>query len=234
MSCPWRDGCIPELTKQQHVSLLPGVSRRQATALRELGVDTWQDAIRLPEAQMLALGFEPPELRRMQDVAMRIREGRVVFRHSIKSEVLRRMTAVSLEFDSLGAHRRSEIKPSPNIIWYEQGREIRKITLSEYRAPAWPNELIHATGRTGLAFFGTTDVDAFTRLVQSSAKEKTPCTDVFGIVEQWVHVPFTGLELSSISSFVGHRFDAASPSGGRVQAIRALLDWMGDRRAAAS
>jgi predicted RecB family nuclease len=114
-SCPWRDVCVPTLASQSDVSLLPGLTRRLAQNLKMAGIQTWQQVIEMENSRLEQLGFDWRELAHIRASSQRLAVGEAVLRYSIRSDDLKKLIAVSIEFTDgyrgLAGHPRPVARP---------------------------------------------------------------------------------------------------------------------------
>ena len=223
VSCSWRDVCVPALVDQQHVSLLPGVSRRLALSLHRSGVTNWQRAIELSDHELEELGFDRRELRQVRDASERLHRGEAVLRYSIKFEELRRLTAISIEF--VPNFSDADGYPVPHAVWLESENGPECIPLGTGPA-AWPSALDRVFNTDGLAFYGATETVAFLRLMRNNSRKNVHCVDVLDIVEKLVHGPVRGLELRNVMHVADPSSVPPDSSADRVLGLRSVIDWL--------
>lgn len=221
---------MPQLVEQEHVSLLPGVSRRQAEAIGRSGIRTWGQLGGQPEAALAGLGFDGHDVRRLRDSCGRLDRGEVVLRSSIKSDELSRFKAVTLDYGTNLRMGDKGVRPLPKAIWYESGGkpcEIPVVSDPEAMVPA----LTPLIDTTGLAFYGATDLIGFLKLVPRDLARKARCLDVLDLIERLVHAPLPGLELGDVVQFAAPGSPEVGTRQGRIGGMRTVIDWLSGAQA---
>jgi hypothetical protein len=229
-TCQWRGLCLPELVEQRHVSLLPGVSRRNAEALARAGILTWDLLGELPQERLAGFGFDGPEVRRLRAAYQKLRVGEVVLRYSIKSDELSKFRAVTIDYGDGCLGTQQTVKPLPKSIWYEDIGEPREI-LADNDPDRMATVLSPLIQADGLAFYGATDLIGFLRLVPRDLGRKVRCVDVLDLIERLVHAPLPGLELEDVVRFATGLTPELVTRQGRVGAIRVVINWLTGARA---
>ena len=223
-SCPWRGLCVPELIDSKHLSLIPGVSRKDCERLRAANVTTWTDLLTKADDALLDLGFDADELRNVKHTLGRLTSGDAVCRHTIRPASIAGLTAVALEYRM--RQQKGELEHHPVALWYESASGPRAIPV-HYSHEAIANaDLSPLAGRAGVAVYGSMDLGMFMRLVHNGKVEQPHCVDVLKLVEGVVHAPLLGLELSQVLQVIKTAKQKAATGQDRVSAIRTVIDWI--------
>ncbi len=223
VSCQWRDVCLPQLRDSDHVSLLPGVSRSISQNLSDAGIASWQQVTSLDNVSLKALGFDSKDLPLLRQASDRLTRGEAVLRYSIKTQKIRQLTAISLEFvpDTLTP----DGYPVPLTAWIESPSGPVRIPLAPSES-GWPHALDAVFDTQGLAFYGATQTVTFLRMVQNAGKQHVKCVDLLDIVEKLVHAPIRGLELQTVMLAADSKAVSADSTAKRVLGIRSIINWL--------
>ena len=221
-SCPWRDVCVPVLAGQSDVSLLPGVSRRLAQNLKNAGITTWQQLIQLENNRLEQLGFDWRELAHIRASSQRLANGEAVLRYSIRSEEIKNLIAVSIEFDQ--GYRGNDGHLLPRAVWFESPSGPTSIPLTG--DSRWVPQVSTLLDTKGAALYGATETVAFLKLLRNNDGPKVKCLDILDLVESIVHGPIRGLELSNVLHVAEPGAAAPQNSHDRVIALRSVINWL--------
>jgi hypothetical protein len=221
-SCPWRDVCVPALAAQSDVSLLPGVSRRLALNLKRAGIQTWQQVIQLENSRLEQLGFDWRDLAHIRASSERLTSGEAVLRYSIRSEDVRNLIAVSVEFAD--GYRGVDGHPLPRAIWIEAPDGPFPISLSG--DGSWTSQVSSLVSSRGAALYGATETVAFLKLLRQNDRPTIRCLDVLDLVETVVHGPIRGLELSNVLRVAEPGAAEPNNSRDRVIGLRSVINWL--------
>lgn len=231
LRCPWRGVCLPQLKESQHLSLLPGVGRRQTLRLAEAGVCSWADLPRLGEADWERLGFDTREVATLCRAVRCLQDGAAVTRSPVRAEVFQDWTAVAVEFAPAAPGTDAW---EPLMLWYEDVEAIGSIPLREESTGQDRQvALTRLLARPKLATYGATDAVALQQVATAVQLGRRPAViNVVDIVEELVHAPLLSLELHALAEQLAPGRNSTSSGGGRVQAIRLVLDWVAGGRVA--
>ena len=138
ISCQWRDVCVPQLMDRNDVSLLPGVTRRLAKNLSSAGITTWQRVVELDNHSLERLGFDWRELSQLRLASERLERGEAVLRYAIKSDELRQLTAISIEF--VPNYVGPDGYPVPQTVWVESANGPQAVPVGTDES-VWPETL---------------------------------------------------------------------------------------------
>ncbi|MCY3010930.1 MAG: TM0106 family RecB-like putative nuclease [Planctomycetota bacterium] len=221
-SCPWRDVCVPTLASQSDVSLLPGVTRRLAQNLKMAGIQTWQQVIQLENSRLEQLGFDWRELAHIRTSSQRLAVGEAVLRYSIRSEDIRNLIAVSIEFSD--GYRGADGHPLPRAIWIEAPDGPVPVSLAG--DGSWTSQVNSLVSPRGAALYGATETVAFLKLLRQNDGPSIKCLDVLDLVETVVHGPIRGLELSNVLHVAEPGAAEPNNSRDRVLGLRSVINWL--------
>jgi hypothetical protein len=225
-SCPWRDVCVPALASQSDVSLLPGISRRLALNLKRAGIETWQQVVRLEDKRLEQLGFDMRDLAHLRTSSERLVAGEAVLRYEIRSEEIKNLVAVSMEFAD--RYRVVDGHPVPRAIWVESSDGPQSIELADNRN--WISQVGSLMSSPGAALYGATETVAFLKLLRQNAGPSIKCLDVLDLVETVVHAPIRGLELSNVLHVAEPNAAVPSNSRDRLLGLRSVINWLAGSR----
>lgn len=225
VSCPWRSQCIPELVANQHVSLLPGVSRQAADVMKlRHGITRWSDLDGATDEQLRRWGIPAEECVSIATAISKLKAGKAVTRVSLHSRRLSDLTAVSVEFSRAALSAEGEYPP-PTALWIEQpGNSPSRLPVDA----DWKADMSPAAERFPLAVYGTTELAVTRRILREAAIENEEIIDVVGLIENVVHAPLAGLELGQVVAHVKPDFECAETAEGRLRAMREVIDWIAD------
>lgn len=221
-SCPWRDVCVPTLASQSDVSLLPGITRRLSLNLKRAGIQTWQQVIQLESSRLEQLGFDWRDLAHIRTSSERLVAGEAVLRYSIRSEDLRSLVAVSMEFAD--GYRGADGHPLPRAIWVESSDGPLPISLAG--DGSWISQVGSLVSSRGAALYGATETVAFLKLLRQNDGPSIKCLDVLDLVETVVHGPIRGLELSNVLHVAEPNAAEPNNSRDRVLGLRSVINWL--------
>ena len=222
LSCPWRSVCIPDLITAEHVSLLPGISRVTAERLRdEHGITRWPQLGAATDEQLEAYGIAPRDWPHLRAAAARLAAGQAVTRLPLNRVILRGLSAMSIEFASTGTP--AGTAPPPEALWLENpaATPTRISIASDGTA-----DLAPVAGRTPVVVYGATELAVTHRLLRTAGAQGTQIIDLLALVEDLVHAPLRGLELSQVSEYVQPTLRSPADGPGRLAAIRAVINWL--------
>jgi hypothetical protein len=221
-SCPWRDVCVPALSIQSDVSLLPGVTRRLAQNLKNAGIQTWQQVIQEENSRLEMLGFDWRDLAHIRASSQRLAAGEAVLRYSIRSEEIRNLLAVSIEFAD--GYRGPDGHLMPRAVWAESPDGPVQIPL--VGDGSWTARVGSLLSSRGAALYGATETVAFLKLLRQNNGPSVKCLDVLDLVESIVHGPIRGLELSNVLHVAEPGSAEPNNSRERVLGLRSVINWL--------
>jgi hypothetical protein len=221
-SCPWRDVCVPTLSIQNDVSLLPGVTRRLAQNLKNAGINTWQQVIETQNARLEQLGFDWRDLAHIRASSQRLAAGEAVLRYSIRSEEIRNRLAVSIEFAD--GYRGPDGHLLPLAIWAES--PVGPVQIPLVGDGSWIARVGSLFSSRGAALYGATETVAFLKLLRQNDGPAVKCLDVLDLVESIVHGPILGLELTNVLNVAEPGSAAPNDSRQRVLGLRSIINWL--------
>ena len=221
-SCPWRDVCVPVLSTQSDVSLLPGVTRRLAQNLKNAGIQTWQQVIQTENGRLEQLGFDWRDLAHIRASSKRLAAGEAVLRYSIRSEEIRNLLAVSIEFAD--GYRGSDGHLLPRAVWAESPDGPVQIPL--VGDGSWIARVGSLLSSRGAALYGATETVSFLKLLRQNNGPSVKCLDVLDLVESIVHGPIRGLELSNVLHVAEPGSAEPNNSRERVLGLRSVINWL--------
>jgi CRISPR/Cas system-associated exonuclease Cas4 (RecB family) len=225
-SCHWRGVCMPELIAADHLSLIPGVSRRQAKMLQELGVTTWRALEAVSGEQLEELGFGAYEIEQLRAALRCLLQGSPPLRQPLRPDIFLDLRVVVLEFPELAEQRRAGERPTPSAIYYEaDSGQTGRIGVSS-SGENLTADLTPLANGARLAFYGGTDLGAFMPLARQGGWRLNSPLDVFSVVEKLVHAPAPGLELEALYSFVSNVPVQRLSGPERVAAVREVINWI--------
>lgn len=225
-SCHWRGLCMPELITNQHISLVPGISRPQADALRAMGIISWTQLKDASNDVLEAIGMGAYEIEQIRAAVLNLENGAPPFHQPLRSDIFQDLQIVVLEFADLAEQRRAGKQLVPSVIHYETDAGLtERIEVSLVNGVPTA-DLTPLMNDRRLAFYGLTDLGAFTRLARQAGYPKVDTFDIFNVVDSYVHSPVPGLELESLYSYVMDRKEQQLSGTDRVSAIRAVVNWM--------
>jgi len=222
LSCPWRSVCIPELIAAEHVSLLPGISRVMAERLRDqAAVTRWPQLAAATDEQLQAYGIAPRDWPHLRAAAARLTAGQAVTRLPLNQIMLRGLSAMSIEFASAGTP--DGTAPPPEALWLENpaATPTRISIASDGTA-----DLAAVVGRTPVVVYGATELAVTHRLLRTAGAQGTQVIDLLTLIEDLVHAPLRGLELSQVSEYVQPTLRSPADGPGRLAAMRAVINWL--------
>lgn len=223
-SCHWRGVCGPRLREERHLSLIPGLGRRQTQALASAGINSWADLADAPDAVLAALGLDAYEIERVRVALARIALGQPALRQAVRADALDGLCAVAAEFPDLRAARRVGERPRPSAIHFESAAGQGCLPVP----PDGPADLSPLQSEQGLIVFGGTDLGAVGALAREAGVRLPRTIDLLRFVEDFVHAPLLGLDLESLyAEAVGRDLDVPLRGGAvRMGAIRAVVEWI--------
>jgi hypothetical protein len=221
-SCPWRDVCVPALSIQSDVSLLPGVTRRLAQNLKNAGIQTWQQVIQTENNRLEQLGFDWRDLAHIRASSQRLTVGEAVLRYSIRSEELRNLLAVSIEF--VDGYRGSDGQLLPRAVWAESPNGPVHIPIVS--DGSWIERVGSLLSSRGAALYGATETVAFLKLLRNDNGPNVKCLDLLDLVESIVHGPIRGLELSNVLHVAEPGSAEPNNSRERVLGLQSVINWL--------
>ena len=221
-SCPWREVCVPDLTARNDVSLLPGVSRRLACNLKQAGIETWQQVVLLENSQLEQFGFDWRELAHIRESSNKLANGDAVLRYSIKSNEIRSLRAMSIEF--VDGYRGADGHPLPRAIWIESSNGPESIPLADNGN--WFSRISESVITHGVALYGATETVAFLKLMRNEDRPRVKCVDILDVVETIVHGPIRGLELGSVLHVAEPGSASPQSTRDRVLGLRSVINWL--------
>jgi len=228
-SCPWRYLCMDELVQIKHLSLIPGLGRRRIDSLIINGIFTWEDFRIADKSVLQKCGYSEEDVRAAKLAAEHLLRGRPIFREAIRTDFLRNLTVVAVEFASLPEQRREGKALRARSIIFEVEDKIEQ-ALVDSATGAIPDSacsLLFCSGKH-LAVYGGTDMQALKNIAMRSAPpRKVRATDVFEVLERFVHCPFRELDLNGVISYIDGSY--ARPVDNpvtRVRALRRVLEWL--------
>ena len=221
-SCPWRDVCVPALSTQSDVSLLPGVTRRLAQNLKNAGIQTWHQVIQTENSRLEQLGFDWRDLAHIRASSQRLAAGEAVLRYSIRSEEIRNLLAVSIEFAD--EYRGPDGHFLSRAVWVESPDGPLQIPLVS--DGSWIARLESILGSRGAALYGATETVAFLKLLRQNDGPSVKCLDVLDLVESIVHGPIRGLELSNVMHVAEPGSAEPKNSRERLLGLRSVINWL--------
>jgi hypothetical protein len=220
-SCPWRNVCIPDLLRNQDVSLLPGINRSQANRLRDHGASSWSDVIKLGDDLMQSLGFTNRELWQIRSAGERIGKGLAVLNRDVRAESLMDLRAVAVELHKVeGKVDQSQAK----AIWFETGTGTSAIEVGN--GTDWADAVAELIQERRVALYGATETVGFLKLLQSVGLRPPAYVDVLDLVENLVHGPLLGLDLDSVLELAAPSIARPAYGRYRVTGLRAVINWI--------
>jgi hypothetical protein len=230
LSCPWRSVCIPELIANEHVSLIPGVSRAIAENLRSrANIVRWPELATATDAQLRDCGIPSRDFAHLRTAASRLGAGQAVTRQPLNQATLRGLSAMSIEFGSSAAGGSGS--PPPKAVWLENaGAAPTRVDI----APDWTADMSLVAGRPPIVVYGTTESAVTHRLFRTAGSQSPQVVDLLALIETVVHAPLKGLELAQVTDYIDPALPCPADGPGRIAAIRAVIEWIaGERRLAA-
>jgi CRISPR/Cas system-associated exonuclease Cas4 (RecB family) len=225
-SCHWRALCMPELIANQHVSLIPGISRQQAATLEEMGINSWPDMTTASDCVLETIGMGAYEIEQVRAAIRNLEAGSPPLRQPLRPDVFQDLEVVVLEFPDLAEQRRAGMRPVPSAIHYEtDAGRIGRIEVSSANDVQTADITPLLNGRR-LAFYGLTDLTTFMNIARQSGFSVRNSLDIFAVTENYLHSPVPGLELEAIYSYIADRPAQRLIGPARVSAVRQVVDWM--------
>jgi hypothetical protein len=225
-SCHWRGLCMPELIAQNHISLVPGIGRKQAATFKESGITTWQELGTVQDNFLFGMGIADHDVELLRRAILCIEKDAPPLRQSLKPTIFQNSRVVSLEFPELAEQRKVGQRPIPSAIYYEDGfGRVRQATVSYSSGIPQANLSPILTGKK-LAFYGTTDLAAFMRIARQLGFSKIEAIDVFSVVETFVHSPVPGTDLKSLNKYLTGSPEIDLNGSDRVRSIREVIKWI--------
>jgi hypothetical protein len=204
----------------EHVSLIPGLSRRTVYELETLGVRKWRDLLRTDEAALASLSFASSERDPWKRGARQLEKTGLALRLPLQVDAFKDWTVLGLDY------RREGEQLLPMRIWHEEDGTIREARLE-------PTDLARLTKRPTLAFYGETDHKHFLDVVHHALPGYRPaCLNVISLLEEVVHAPLLNLELAFVLDFLGLPKVDGTAGVARVQAARQILTRLSEASAA--
>jgi hypothetical protein len=215
---------MPRLRAEKHVSLVPGLGRRQAEALREQSVHTWVDLGAMSDEALGGVGLDDFAIRRVRAALVNLAQSQPTLREELRSDALDDLSVVAAEIPDLAEARRSGGRLRPTAIYYESDGQIDCINVPADGAA----DLSRLINQGRLAGFGGTDLSILADLAREAGLRLPRALDVLTLVEGFVHAPLAGLDLESLAAGA-----SSLPANGyirrgadRVRAIRSVIDWV--------
>lgn len=225
-SCHWRGVCMPDLIVNRHVSLVPGISRRQAATLRDMGVITWKDLSDMSDTALKALGMDEFDIAQVQAAVECLKEGTPPLRQPLRSDAFHNLKVLVLEFPELAEQRRAGLRPVPSAIHYEDGSgQIRRIDVVSENG-VQTADLAPLSNNKQLAFYGATDRNTFMQIARQSGYRSFKGLDIFSIVDTFIHTPAPGLELEALFAYIVNKQVQQLSGSKRVKAVREVIRWI--------
>lgn len=237
-SCPWRSLCMPRLTEDKHLSLVPHIGRRQASQLKEKGICTWQDLKGQGSDSLRGLGFDIPEIYNLEAAVHSLSVKEPVYKYSINKEILANSIPVVMGIPDLSEQRSRGGRIRPGAVWFEAVGEIVKINIRGRSGEDLPEDLQRLIkSKRPLALFGGTDVGVFEDFLRDNGIKRFPyIIDIFEVVEKLVHCPFPGLELGALLAYIEEEgaIDTITDPARRISALKKVIKWLALERENAS
>ena len=220
-SCPWRDVCLPELVAHNDLSLLPGISRRQADLLRTCGANSWQEVFQLDPLTLAQAGIAGSDLLQLGRARERLQNGAAVLHREIRNEQLRGLRVFAVEFDERAGE---QLHPDPTSVWFETESGIQQIEL--HGNADWAEEVALLVQSGGVALYGAIESVSFLKLLKNAGLRPPRYLDVLDLVENLVHAPLRGLDLQSVLEQAAPHAVHATGGRDRVLGLRAVINWI--------
>ena len=185
-------------------------------------IQTWQQVIQLENSRLEQLGFDWRDLAHIRTSSERLVAGEAVLRYSIRSEYIRSLVAVSMEFAD--GYRGADGHPLPRAIWIESSDGPLPISLAG--DGSWISQVGSLVSSRGAALYGATETVAFLKLLRQNDGPSIKCLDVLDLVETVVHGPIRGLELSNVLHVAEPSAAEPNNSRDRVLGLRSVINWL--------
>lgn len=225
--CHWRSVCMPELIADQHISLVPGFSRRQASEMKNDGITTWVDIKTVSDSMLEAIGLGAYEIEQVRSAVKCIERDAPPLRQPLRPDIFQNLRIITLEFPELAEQRRAGERPVPSAIHYEDDfGQIGKIEVDFSSDGIMTANLTPFMNNKRLAFYGTTDITSFKQITVNSGVRIQNGLDIFMVVESFLHSPVPGLELEALHSYVTKGDSQRLIGADRVRAIREVINWI--------
>jgi hypothetical protein len=186
------------------------------------GIQTWQQVIEMENSRLEQLGFDWRELAHIRASSQRLAVGEAVLRYSIRSDDLKKLIAVSIEFTD--GYRGLDGHPMPRAIWIESPNGPLSIPLASDRS--WISQVDSVVSSRGAALYGATETVAFLKLLRQNDGPSVKCLDVLDLVESIVHGPIRGLELSNVLHIAEPGAAAPTNNCERLIGLRSVINWL--------
>jgi CRISPR/Cas system-associated exonuclease Cas4 (RecB family) len=225
-SCHWRGLCMPELIANQHVSLIPEISRPHAAVLRAMGITSWPELKTVPDELLESIGMGTYEVEQVWAAIKNLDEGAPPLHQPLRADVFDNLQIVILEFQELAEQRRAGRQPVPTLIHYEtEAGQTGRIEVSH--AHGVPTaDIIPLLNNRRLAFYGLTDLKAFVHIARQAGYKSIDSLELFAVVETFLHSPVPGLELDALYSYLANKPIQRLSGPDRVAAVRQVVNWM--------
>jgi predicted RecB family nuclease len=225
-SCHWRSVCMPELIASQHISLVPGISRQQASVLQAEGITSWPQLKNAPDSVLEDIGMGSYEIGQVRAAIRSLEIGAPPLHHPLRPDIFENLQIVVVEFQDLAEQRREGTQPVPSAIHYDaQDGHIDRIEVSNVDGVPAADFSQLLIGKK-LAFYGSTDLKVFMHIARQAGHKSLNSLDLFSVVETFLHCPVPGLELDALYSYLLDEPREHLTGAGRVAAIREVVNWI--------
>jgi len=187
----------------------------------QAGVTRWPQLAAATDEQLQAYGIAPRDWPHLRAAAARLTAGQAVTRLPLNQIMLRGLSAMSIEFASAGTP--AGTAPPPEALWLENpaAAPTRIGIASDGTA-----DLAPVVGRTPVVVYGATELAVTYRLLRAAGAQGAQVIDLLTLIEDLVHAPLQGLELSQVSEYVQPTLRSPADGPGRLAAMRAVINWL--------
>lgn len=225
-SCHWRSVCMPELVASDHLSLVPWISREKAEVLAQHNVRTWVALKEINDSVLAQIGFSEYEITQIRLALQCLEQGSPPLRHPLNKSIFSNNKVVVMEFTDILRQRKAGLKPKPEKIHFEgYYGSFESMNIPE-NDDILEKELSKILDGKTLLFYGSTDIHAFQTVCKHTGGKLRNFIDIFDLVEDYVHSPVPGIELSVLANHITSGFSDNLIGIDRVKAVRTIVDWI--------
>ena len=226
-TCAWRGVCMKELIEQEHISLVPGISRIQAASLREAGAASWRDLDKVTDTVFISAGFHEFEIEHIRLAVRQLGQGILPLRKLLRNNLLSNVRVAVVDFPVLGIQPRKDEPIHATSIIYESSSGVVTLPV-QYQDDRPVADISSFLGNDVFVFYGNTSLVTCQRILhQNGGKFKKRPIDLLALVEQYLHGPLVSLDLEKIYDQVsGASMDHRLRGEERVRAVRSVIHWL--------
>ncbi|CAG0941216.1 hypothetical protein ANRL1_00450 [Anaerolineae bacterium] len=227
-TCAWRGVCMPELVRKNHLSLIPGISRVQATVLAQQGIQSWLDLRNLTDDNFIKIGLGNFEIEQIRLAIQQLTQGILPLRKSLRNNLLSGVRVVVVDFPNLDTPPHAD-EPIRATAIYHEGSSGIETTPIYYQGDHSIADLSAFLGNDTFVFYGSTSLSACQRILyHNGGKFKKRPIDILDLVETYLHGPLVNLELENVYQKISGTSERHRLRGeDRVDAVRTVVDWFG-------